>query len=122
MALITLPDATLTAQMAQRSSFQTQARGIDGTDRFAGHKLHGTDGTDHLSRRKLGAQMAQITLLGTTSIQSTDGKMICVICAIFSDTSFTSQVAQIILPDTSSMTQIAPSSISTTTTVYALLM
>ena len=63
MAQIALPDAVPHGRdMAHISSFQMQARGIDGTNRFDRHKLHGTDGTDHLSRRKLAAQMAQITL------------------------------------------------------------
>ena len=62
MAQIALPDAVPHGRdMAHISSFQMQARGIDGTNRFDRHKLHGTDGTDHLSRRKLAAQMAQIT-------------------------------------------------------------
>ena len=63
MAQIALPDAAPHGRdMAHISSFQMQARGIDGTNRFDRHKLHGTDGTDHLSRRKLAAQMAQTTL------------------------------------------------------------
>ena len=63
MAQIALPDAAPHGRdMAHISSFQMQARGIDGTNHFDRRKLHGTDGTDHLPRCKLAAQMAQITL------------------------------------------------------------